>query len=172
MKTEKIKFTIGLILISGLVIYSFATNFNFSQGSDHLNNKLSASINEFNIDSNSQIKREDEDQFSFSNKLKIEESKDIKNNFNDEEINSFKKENPSNLSVKKWVSKDMAKKIIQSTKSERVKVGDKDLNQKELEEFFNNILDKKEKEQKEALSYLGYNSMRILYLENKDKSDG
>jgi len=54
VNTEKIKFTLGLILISGLVIYSLGVNLDSFSDPEYLNNRLSASVDEVDINPSEQ----------------------------------------------------------------------------------------------------------------------
>ena len=178
MNTEKIKFTLGLILISGLVIYSLGVNLDSFSDPEYLNNRLSASVDEVDINPSEQkedskyINEENNYQFDLPAEWKATESEtgSIIIKKGDKKIFHFEEEKPYNFSIKQWIVKDIAGKIIR--KEGRVEIGDKSYGQAELENFFYNILSKPEKEQVEALSYLDYNSMQHLYLEDKDGKGG
>ncbi len=167
MKMEKIKFVLGLLLISGLIVYSVASNLDTFSNPDYLNNKLSASVNE--VDINPENSKEDSyngESYKFEAPAdwKVIDGDKIRIQSGNKEIIHFSEDNPYNLPVKRWVARDMTDKIM--TGREEVKVGEYYLNEIELESFFNNILSKKEKEQVDALGYLNYNSMQHLYLED------
>lgn len=178
MNTEKIKFTLGLILISGLVIYSLGVNLDSFSDPEYLNNRLSASVDEVDINPSEQkedskyINEEYGYQFKLPSGWMVRENnlENIIVEKEDKKIFHFVKSNPYNLSVKRWVVRDMARKII--TKEGRVEIGDKSYGQTELENFFYNILSKPEEEQVEAMSYLDYNSMQHLYLKDKEGNGG
>lgn len=198
MEKKNITYFIGILLIIGLIFYSF-TSSRVNPTSQTKNEENSTTT----IDKNNNKTEEAEEkeleeetikakdgiyitnkhnyQFEYPKDWKIEEiplqTLESKVNFavriespEGLKIRKYVFKNEEDFKLKKWVSKDMAEKITKQ--KNKIKVGDKELNQKELEDFIENIVEQPRRDQIEVLSYLQYNSLHHLYLKDKEEKEG